>query len=69
MHRNDRGNPIVILIALILTAALIGSWAAWLRDDPTLQENTPRLIFTWVLVVEGVFLLITRAIREHSGRK
>jgi len=69
MHRNDRGSPIVIVLALILTAALIGAWAHWLRSDPELLQNTPWLIFTWLLVVESVFLLITRAMREHSGRR
>ena len=68
MHRNNSAHPIVTFIALILTAIMIGSWAAWLREEPALMEQTPRLVCTWALLASIVFLLVTRAIREWRDR-
>lgn len=65
----NKGNPVIIFIALMLTATLVGAWAAWLREDRSLAENTPRLIFTWLLVVSDMFLLVTRAVREWTDRR
>lgn len=64
-----KSNPWIILLSLILVAALVASWAACLRADPTLAAQPERLIFTWLLVVDGVFLLVTRAIREWTDHR
>jgi hypothetical protein len=69
MHRSNRGHPFISVIALILTAIMIGSWAAWLKAEPALMDQTPRLIYTWSLPASIVFLLITRAIREWEDRR
>ena len=64
-----RANPIVIFLALLLTAAQIGSWAAWLRAEPALMVRPERALFIWLLVSSDVFLLVTRAFREDRDRR
>lgn len=59
-----RGNPLVIFLTLLLTAALIGSWA-----EPALLVQPERALFIWLLVASDVFLLVTRAFREYRDRR
>lgn len=61
-------NPLIIVIALLLTAGLIGSWAAWMRVEPALLVHPERAMFIWLLVASEVFLLVTRAFREWRDR-
>lgn len=64
-----RSNPIVIFLALLLTAAIVGSFASWMSSDPGLMANTERRVFFWLLVASDVFLLVTRAFREYRDRR
>lgn len=61
-------NPLIIVLSLLLTAALIGSWAAWMRVEPALLAQPERPLFIWLLVTSEVFLLVTRAFREWRDR-
>lgn len=61
-------NPLTIVIALLLTAALVGSSAAWMRVETALLAQPERALFIWLLVASEVFLLVTRAFREWRDR-
>lgn len=66
---SNKGNPIVIAIALVLSVIVLSSFLFWWQEFRQGSASWAFVIFAWSLTMSEFFLLLTRAIREWSDRR
>jgi hypothetical protein len=65
----NRGNPLIIFLALLLSIVVFGSFIAWWHEFAVGRYTVTFQLFVWSLVASDIFLLITRALREWANNR